>query len=208
MRVIGLGVGRTGTYSLKLAINQLGFGPCHHMEDVLHNQPTQLPLWTAALDGRPDFNAIYTSHESAVDWPTAGFGRELAAAYPSARFILTVRSPESWADSFSQTIYPLLTQRERVRDEMLPWIDMAARVVARTGFPAGLDSPALQQAFVAHGEAVKATIPAERLLVYQVKDGWGPLCGFLGVPAPAEPFPRSNGRGEVGDLVAPALRSV
>ena len=207
MKIIGLGVGRTGTYSLKMAIDQLGFGPCHHMEEVLHKQPTQLPLWTAALDGHPDWNAIYAGYESAVDWPTAGFCRELVATYPSARFILTVRSPESWADSFSQTIYPLLTERDRVRDEMLPWIDMAARVVARTGFPAGLDSPALQRAFVAHSEAVKATIPAEQLLVCQVKDGWGPLCEFLGVPAPAEPFPRSNDRGEFWDLVAPALRS-
>jgi len=207
MKIIGVGVGRTGTYSLKLAINQLGFGPCHHMEAVFQNQPTQLPLWTAALAGRPDWNAIYAGYESAVDWPTAGFFRELAATYPAARFILTVRSPQSWADSFSQTIYPLLTQRDRVRDEMLPWIDMAAGVVARTGFPAGLDSAALQQAFVAHGDAVKAAIPAERLLVYQVKDGWGPLCEFLGVPTPAEPFPRSNDRGEFWDLVAPALRS-
>ena len=207
MTIFGLGVGRTGTYSLKLAINQLGFGPCHHMEAVLQNQATQVPLWTAALDGRPDWNAIYAGYESAVDWPTAGFFRELAAAYPTARFILTVRTPESWADSFSQTIYPFVTERHRVRDEMLPWIDMAVRAVARTGFPAGLDSSALQRAFVAHGEAVKATIPAERLLVYQVKDGWGPLCTFLGVPVPAEPFPRSNDRGEFWDLVAPALRT-
>jgi len=174
MQIIGVGVGRTGTYSLKMAIDQLGFGPCHHMEAVLQNQPTQLPLWTAALDGRPDWNAIYGGYGSAVDWPTAGFCRELAATYPSARFILTVRSPQSWADSFSQTIYPLLTERDRVRDEMLPWVDMAARVVARTGFAGGLDSSGLQRAFVAHGEAVKATIPAQQLLVYQVKDGWGP----------------------------------
>ena len=92
MQIIGVGVGRTGTYSLKMAIDQLGFGPCHHMEAVLQNQPTQLPLWTAALDGRPDWNAIYGGYGSAVDWPTAGFCRELAATYPSARFILTVRS--------------------------------------------------------------------------------------------------------------------
>ena len=90
------------------------------------------------------------------------------------KFILTVRSPQSWADSFSQTIYPFVTERDRVRDEMLPWVDMAARVVARTGFAGGLDSSGLQRAFVAHGEAVKATILAQQLLVYQVKDGWGP----------------------------------
>lgn len=99
MKVIGLGVGRTGTYSLKLAINRLGFGPCHHMEEVLLNQATQVPAWTDALNGRPDWQVIYAGYDSAVDWPTAGFHGELYAAYPSAKFVLTVRNPESWADS-------------------------------------------------------------------------------------------------------------
>jgi hypothetical protein len=205
MKVISVGVGRTGTYSLKLAINQLGFGPCHHMEEVLMNQPRQVPLWMAALDGRPDWEAIYAGYESATDWPTAGFFRELAAAYPAAKFILTVRSPESWADSFSQTIYPFVSKRDRIREEMLPWIDMACRVIHKTGFPDGLDVAGLREAFIAHNEAVKTTIPAHRLLVYQVKEGWRPLCEYLGVPVPADPFPRSNDRGEFWDRVAPAL---
>lgn len=205
MQVIGAGVGRTGTYSLKLAITQLGFGPCHHMEEVLQNQPVQVPLWSSALDGSPDWQAIYSGYDSAVDWPTAGFFRELAAAYPSAKFILTVRSPESWADSFSQTIHKFVAERERVRAEMLPWIDMVVRVLGKTGFPDDLGVAALREAFIAHNEAVKATIPAEQLLVYEVKDGWEPLCEFLGVPMPDEPFPRTNDRGEFWELVTPAL---
>lgn len=207
MKVIGVGAGRTGTHSLKLAINRLGLGPCHHMEEVLMNQATQVPAWTAALDGHPDWQAIYAGYHSAVDWPTAGFYRELAEVYPSAKFVLTVRSPESWADSFSQTIYPFVTQRDRIRGEMLPWIDMAARVIRKSGFDDGLDVEGLRAAYVAHNEAVRATIPAQQLLVYQVKEGWGPLCEFLNVPEPAEPFPRTNDRAEFWDLVAPALVS-
>jgi hypothetical protein len=205
MKIIGLGVGRTGTRSLKLAIEQLGFGPCHHMEEVLQNQPAQVPLWTAALNGNPDWQAIYAGYESAVDWPTAGFVHELAAAFPSAKFILTVRSPDSWVDSFSQTIYPFVTERDRIKTEMLPWIDMAARVIEKTGFVVGLDAAGLREAFDSHIEAVKATIPARQLLVYQVKDGWTPLCEFLGVPVPADPFPRTNDRSEFWELVSPAL---
>jgi hypothetical protein len=202
LNVIGAGVGRTGTYSLKLALNQLGLGPCHHMEEVLHHMPVQVPLWMAAVNRKPDWAAIYAGYKSAVDWPTAGFFRELNAANPSARFVLTHRSPESWAQSFSETIYKLLAGKAAAPGEMRAWLDMAASVIARTGFPNGLDVAGLTRAFTAHCEAVKATIPAHRLLVYQVKDGWGPLCAFLGVPEPADPFPRTNDRGEFWDRVS------
>ena len=118
LKIIGAGVGRTGTYSLKLAINQLGLGPCHHMEEVLSNMPAQVPLWAAAVNGRPDWEAVYNGYESAVDWPTAGFFRELSATYPTAKFVLTHRSPESWAQSFSQTIYKLMAEKENAPKEM------------------------------------------------------------------------------------------
>ena len=101
MRVIGVGVGRTGTCSLKLAIDQLGLGPCHHMGEVFANMTTQVPLWAAAAKGQPDWDAIYKGYASAADWPTARFFRELHAKYRSAKFVLTYRSPESWAESFS-----------------------------------------------------------------------------------------------------------
>lgn len=202
MKVIGAGVGRTGTYSLKLAINQLGLGPCHHMEEVLHNMAVQVPLWAAAAQGRADWLAIFDGYESAVDWPTAGFFRELDEAYPEAKFVLTVRSPESWTESFSQTIYKLLAGRAQAPSEMGAWLDMASAVIEKTGFPEGLDGPALTRAFNAHNEAVKAAIPANRLLIFQVKDGWAPLCDFLGVPVPDAPFPRTNDRGEFWDRVS------
>jgi hypothetical protein len=201
MHVIGAGVGRTGTHSLKLALNRLGLGPCHHMEAVLENMSVQVPLWSDAVDGRPDWTKIYSGFDSAVDWPTACFFRELADAYPTAKFILTLRDPDRWTDSFSATIYKLVAGRDQARPDKKAWLEMAERVIARTGFPAGLDREELRQAFVSHNEAVRATIPGDRLLVFEVKDGWGPLCEFLGVSAPDEPFPRSNDRAEFWDRV-------
>jgi hypothetical protein len=205
LRLFGAGVGRTGTYSLKLALNQLGFGATHHMEEVLLNMPVQLPLWQAAVAGSPDWKAIYTGYSAAVDWPTAGFWRELHAAYPSAKVILTHRSTDSWVDSFSSTILQLISRPlEDAPEPMRPWLAMATAVISRTGFPPGLDKAALARAFETHIEAVRRTIPASALLVYQVKDGWEPLCRFLGVQIPDTPFPRSNDRAEFWDKVAAA----
>ncbi len=201
MKVIGAGIGRTGTYSLKLAINQLGLGPCHHMEVVLDNMPQQVPLWNAALNGEPDWATIYDGFKSADDWPTAKFFRELYAAYPDAKFVLTDRSPKSWAKSFSYTIYSLVGQRNEAPPEMRDWLNMVNNVITATGIPEGLDEDGLMQAFVAHNEAVKATIPADQLLQFEVKQGWRPLCEFLDVPVPDEPFPRTNDRAEFWDLV-------
>lgn len=201
IQVFGAGLGRTGTNSLKLALNQLGLGPCHHMEEVIHHMLVQVPLWSAALSGRPDWETIYGGYQSAVDWPTAGFIRELFAAYPSARFVLTHRSPENWADSFGATIYKLLAERDAAPPEMKAWLEMANGVMSKTGFPGGLDRDGLIRGFVAHNDAVKRAIPAGQLLVYQVKDGWGPLCKFLNVPAPSDAFPRTNDRAEFWDRV-------
>lgn len=200
LKIIGAGVGRTGTYSLKLAIEQLGLGRCHHMEEVLYNQPVQVPLWAAAAQGHPDWAAIFKGYDNAVDWPTAGFVRQLSAAYPSAKFILTERNPESWVESFSDTIYKALAGG--VPPPMQAWFDMACKVITNTGFPPGLDIAGLRRAFDDHNEMVKASIPANRLLVYQVKEGWGPLCRFLAVPEPMEPFPRTNNREEFWDRLA------
>ena len=202
INVIGAGVGRTGTYSLKLAINQLGLGPCHHMEEVLHNMSVQVPLWSAALGGRPDWQAIYSGYNSTVDWPTACFFRELHNAYPDAKFVLTHRRPESWADSFGETIYKLLADRDQAPPEMKEWLEMAAGVIAKTGFPDGLNRDGLIKAFVAHNESVKSAIPADQLLVFQVTDGWEPLCEFLGKPVPSGPFSYTNDLAEFWDRVA------
>jgi hypothetical protein len=196
LKVIGAGLGRTGTYSLKLALEALGLGPCFHMESVMHDQPKQVPLWNAAYAGRPNWPAIFQGFSSAVDWPTATYFRELHAAYPDAKFVLTHRSVEGWVESYSQTILAGLSARDTMPADKHAWLDMVIAVTARAGFPLGLDAASLARAFEAHAAAVKAAIPADRLLIYQVKEGWGPLCAFLGLAEPAEPFPRSNDREE------------
>jgi hypothetical protein len=171
------------------------------MEAVLNGMAAQVPLWNAALNGQPDWQAIYAGFHSAVDWPTAGFFRELPKIYPTAKFVLTLRDPEKWADSFAATIYKLVGGREQAPPDKKAWLDMADGIIAKTGFPTGLDHDALVKAFIAHNEAVKATVPSRQLLVYEVKDGWYPLCSFLGVAPPAEPFPRTNHRAEFWDRV-------
>ena len=205
LQVIGTGVGRTGTMSLRLAINELGLGPCYHMEDVMDEIATRVPLWSDVLNGNPDWPAIYDGFNSAVDWPTAAFFRELVSQYPSAKFVLTIRNPENWAASFGSTIYKLLAEKDKAPPEVKGWLEMAEGVIAHSGFPSGLDNDALMQAFVAHNEAVKSAIPADQLLVFEVKEGWEPLCNFLGRPVPDEPFPRTNNREEFWDLVSEAM---
>ncbi len=207
LHVIGAGLGRTGTNSLKLAIERLGLGPCHHMEEV-PDHPEQVALWSAALDGHADWDAIHQGYASAVDWPTVAFFRELASSCPSARFVLTVRDPDRWAESFSQTIYKLVGGRDQAPAPMRPLLHMIAQAVGKTGFPDGLDLAAAARAFVAHNDAVKEAILASRLLIYEVTEGWVPLCRFLGAPVPDEPFPHTNQRDQFWGNVASKTRSL
>lgn len=206
LKIIGTGVGRTGTYSLKSAITQLGLGPCHHMEEVLHHMPVQLPLWQAAVKGSPDWAAIYDGYQSAVDWPTAGFFRELSKTYPKAKFILTVRSPESWAASFSETIYTLLAGKDQAPPHMREWLDMAAAVIARNGFPAGMSTIDLAKTFTAHNDAVKAAIPPRNLLVYEVKQGWSRSANFWARPFLRRLFHRPTAVSNSGSWSSAAAR--
>lgn len=186
LSIIGAGFGRTGTYSVKLALEALGFGPCHHMADVLAS-PAQLAMWRAAADGSlPDWETAYDGYKSAVDWPTSYFWRELAEAYPGAKILLTVRSPESWYRSFSQTIEPLI----------LPGNDpqsLGVKVIAARILGGRLRDPEhAMDVFRRHNEEVKAAFGRDRLLVYETGEGWEPLCAFLGVPVPDMPFPATN----------------
>ena len=196
VKVFGAGIGRTGTMSLKLALERLGVGPCHHMIEVLGNMSSQLPLWQEAVAGRPDWDAIYQGYQSAVDWPTARFYRELHAAYPDAKFVLGYRSPKSWAESFSHTIYMALSDISKAQEEQHDWLRMVTELLIQNGIPPGLDKEGLEAAFDAHVESVKTSIPPEKLLLFQAQDGWEPLCHFLDLPVPDEPYPKTNDRAE------------
>ncbi len=201
LNAIGAGVGRTGTYSLKLALEALGFGPCYHMEEVILQMPKHLPLWQNAVSGNPDWNAIFEGYHSAVDWPTATYYRELHAACPDAKFVLTTRSPESWAASFGDTINALIAGKAEAPPPMLEWLEMAERVIEQAGFTIGSSPAQLAQDFAKHNASVKTAIPEDQLLVFDVTEGWEPLCDFLQVDAPKTPFPRSNNREEFWEKV-------
>ena len=201
IKVFSAGFGRTGTLSLKLALEELGFGPCHHMKEVIENGPVQVPLWHAAADGHPDFVALYKGYNSAVDWPTAAFWRELAAGNPDAKVILSTRSAESWYSSFSETILASLLARENWPPPAVPWLSMVVKVVIDRSLGGRTDKEGVIATFHAHEAAVKAEIPASRLLVHTAKDGWEPLCAFLGVPVPATPYPRTNSKEEFFQLM-------
>lgn len=202
LQVIGAGVGRTGTYSLKLALEQLGYGPCHHMEELIHNPQRHIPLWTAAVQGKPSWDAAYEGYNSAVDWPTAAFWRELATVYPQAKIILTIRSPESWYESFSETIFKLMATRDQAPPEVRPFLEMGVGVTTKTGFKGGAGKGEIIKAFNDHCDAVRGSIPAGRLLVYEVKEGWEPLCRFLGKEVPDMPFPKTNNRGDFWERIS------
>ena len=190
LSVIGAGVGRTGTYSLKLGLEELGLGPCHHMSDV-NRSPEQKALWRAAGKGMlPDWDVAYSGYRSAVDWPTAHFWRELAAYYPEAKVILTVRNPEAWYKSVAETIG--LTMGPGNDPE-----SFGVAVIGNGVFGGRFDDRSHAIAtYEAHNAAVQAALPAERLLTYDVSEGWEPLCALLGKPIPTTPFPRTNSTAE------------
>jgi hypothetical protein len=177
---------------MKLALEQLGFGPCHHMEEVDAKNYPLIALWRRAAEGNADWPVNYAGYSAAVDWPTAAFWRELHAAYPDAKFLLTVRNRESWYKSFSETIYPLVETAKDAEPEMRPFIAMVDAVVRKTGFRIPSTREEILAAFDRHVEAVKTTIPKDQLLVFDVREGWGPLCAYLGVAVPDTEFPRTN----------------
>lgn len=205
--VIGLGVGRTGTYSLKLALEQLGFGPCHHMEEVDAFSGQQLEFWTAAAHGTVDWSAAYAGYRAAVDWPTAAFCDELVAACPNARFLLTVRDPAKWYESFSKTIYPLVDPAGSSPATLDRFNAMVRTLMRKTGFEVPSGRSELIAAFELHMDHVRRTVPADRLLVFEVAQGWEPLCTFLGVAVPEQPFPRTNSTKDFWDSVGMDLRA-
>jgi Sulfotransferase domain len=187
--VVGAGVGRTGTHSLKVALEQLLGAPCHHMVEIL-GDPTQIPAWTDAIEGRPvDWPAVLARYGAIVDWPGGAFWPELSAAFPDALVLLSVRDPEAWYRSASNTIFHTF---DRVPPELAPWMS-SVRKLLHDRFSDAFDDPtAMMDAFVRHNERVRTTVPAGRLLEWTPGDGWEPICERLGVPVPAEPFPVTN----------------
>jgi hypothetical protein len=195
LKVIGSGFGRTGTRSLKEALEILGFGPCHHMEEVLLNPP-QVAFWQDVAAGRtPDWNEVFAGYASQIDWPGAHVWRETMVAFPDARVIHSVRPEDKWWASFSSTIaklmrvYPTLPLPPHIRDMM----EAATTIVGTHTFGGNWTDRDHVLAICRQRLAdVTAAVPPERLLVFDVAEGWEPLCRFLGVPVPDTPFPHRN----------------
>jgi hypothetical protein len=193
VRVVGAGLGRTGTNSLKLALERLLGGPCYHMVE-LFERPADVPVWHGAFRGHsPDWSSFPAGYDATVDWPACAFWAELAAAHPGALVLLSVRqSAETWWRSFEATILAGLSRP--VPDDRPDWavrremtLDMMAAFT-----PKWRERDTAMAAYAAHNAAVRAAIPASRLLEWRPGDGWEPLCAGLGLAIPDEPFPNVN----------------
>lgn len=192
LSVVGAGFGRTGTLSLKLALEQLGLGPCHHMMEVFAN-PAQAPVWhSAAKGGAVDWDELLSGYKASVDWPSCHFWRELAAHYPEAKVVLSTRDPRRWYKSISETIFPAMAGEMPEEGDAANVLSMARHVVSEKTFGGRTDEAHVLDVLERHEAEVKRSVPASRLLVFDVAEGWDPLCRFLGVPVPDAPFPRTN----------------
>ena len=201
LSIIGAGFGRTGTESMKLALEALGMGPCHHMKEVLSN-PDQVALWRSVAGGRlPDWDEAFAGYNCAVDWPGAYYWRELSAYYPDAKILLTVRDAESWYASMEMTILEILkagTDPDSV----------GSKLIGHGVFGGRLDDRAhIIAMFEKNTADVQAAFGGERLLTYTIGDGWEPLCRFLGKPVPDTPFPRTNSADEFHASISQATKS-
>ena len=202
MKVIGAGFGRTGTASLKIALETLLGAPCYHMSEVL-GKAGQVDLWLEAAAGKPDWGAIFQGYAATVDFPACNYWSELAAAYPDAKILLSVRDAERWFESTQETIFSPTLQEIQAGTK---WGEMIKATIDDHLGGQMNDRDALVEAFNAHSAAVQSGINEGRLLVFEANQGWKPLCAFLGVEEPDEPFPHVNSKEEF-DAVFEMLKS-
>lgn len=199
MDVIGVGFGRTGTASMQLALERLGYGPCYHMVEAVAER-ARIRAWTRVFAGEPtNWDELFDGYRSTVDWPAAAYWRELVDAYPDAAVVLTVRDPQRWYDSMRATIIaqmsalssPVARALLALNPTLRRFVDGLTERMNEV-YDGRFDRDSAVAAFERHTREVHQYVPSERLLTFDVSDGWGPLCAFLGVPEPDEPFPRAN----------------
>lgn len=195
LEVIAAGLGRNATFSMKFALEALGFGPCHHMSEVFADARRQIPLWIAAAQGAPDWDAIFDGFRACADYPSATYWRELANHYPQAKIVLTTRDPDSWFESVSETIF---SPRMNDSTKGSPVETMMNGVIFDHFEGDITDSAFMTDWYVKRNQQVVDALPPARLLQFHPKMGWEPLCQFLGVAVPDLPFPRVNSRDELG----------
>lgn len=197
LEVIGAGFGRTGTNSLKVALEILGYDKCHHMKEVMPNG-RQIEYWSRVSQGENvNWDEVFDGYRASVDWPSSAYYRELADYYPEAKVVLSVRDAEGWYKSVGETIYLIagaIPQWMLFLSKTLRTLKgMIVSVVWEGVFDGRFeDKEHALRTFHKHIEEVKKSIPADRLLIHQAKEGWEPLCTFLGKPVPDTPYPRVN----------------
>ncbi len=204
LKIIGAGFGRTGTASLKMAIEKLGVGRCYHMSEVLAN-PAHNALWIDVANGRPDFDRIFEGFAATVDFPACIYWRELLAHFGDAKVILSTRAAEAWYESTQETI---LGPKWWDFTMQGPFGAMVEATIGRYFDGKVHDREHMLKRFHAHVAAINAAVPPERLLVFEAKQGWQPLCAFLGLPEPSEPYPHANSEDETKALLDGIMASV
>ena len=201
LKVIGAGLSRTGTLSMKHALEQLGYGRCYHMEEVFAAHERSR-AWASYFTGGPvDWDEVFDGYGAAVDAPACLAWRDLMKAYPDAKVVLTVRDADSWYDSMSRTILADGYIDSLMATDLAPMLGpmVAAMLSVAGGPPPPADAPpgpppkeVMMAVREAHDAAVRREVPPDRLLVFEVSEGWAPLCRFLGTPVPSTSFPRVN----------------
>ena len=208
LKVIGAGMVRTGTSSLKAALSELGFGPCYQMRELL-SHPEQVTFWSMASGGQAiDWEELFQDYRATVDFPSYRYYERLLQYYPDAKVILTVRDPQAWYESVLNTIYQVVepqTGQQFLKSLKLPdsprtralervWT-LVEQELWQSDFPGKLaDQQYAIEVFNQHLEFVKQNVPSKRLLVYQITEGWSSLCRFLDVPVPNKAFAHLNER--------------
>lgn len=209
LKIIGSGMGRTGTHSLKEALEHLGFGKCYHMIELLQN-PKGLSCFIDAENGKnPDWESLFTGYLSAIDYPVARYYKQLMKFYPDAKIIHTIRDSESWYQSCVETIFwaskpdagrifkmMLRMPFSKGLRQRLPVLKYNGMLVEKEFGNDLKDKATVIRKYNERNKEVLATVPKEKLLVFKAQEGWEPLCKFLDVPVPATPYPKSNTKTE------------
>ena len=199
LSVIGAGLPRTGTSSLKAALEELGLGPCYHMREVMQ-QPERARHWVDAADGKPmDWDAVFEGYLSTTDAPGCHFYKQLMAKYPTAKVILSLRDPDSWFSSTQETILQPFVMKMHAA---MGTLEMCNKI-GWGDDPCLRDKDYMLARFKRHNDDVLNTVPRDKLLVFEAKHGWAPLCEFLSVPVPTTPYPHANSREDFGGRMTP-----
>ena len=204
LKVIGAGFGRTGTLSLKLALEQLGYDACYHMLEV-HKHDGHQAFWRRAARGEPvDWHWVFEGYQASVDWPACNFWREQMVAFPDAKVLLSLRDADAWYRSVMNTIWPSsrhLIHSDNAAERAAG--EMAYEVIWNRVFDGRMDDREhVIERFHAHNQSVIDAVPEDRLLVYRPGDGWEPLCAFLDCAVPDTPYPKVNTTEQFQDRLA------